>query len=202
MSAPNGPYQQGQYPPPYPQHQAPRRKRHVARWLLIVPGAIVALVIVAGFAGARGKTPAQPDATAARAAAAAEAQPDTAAAARSVASQYLSLYSAGQWGAAWAFLAPSAQRLAPEGLWAAFHRDCPPQAAGMAYEVEGVTLAGRTAVITYTIPVVERLYGSAANPMLWTAAGWRVEFDGSAVAQYSHGGLEADVAAAKAAGDC
>lgn len=38
---------------------------------------------------------------------------DTAAAARSAASQYLALYSAGQWQAAWQYLAPSAKKLAP-----------------------------------------------------------------------------------------
>lgn len=130
------------------------------------------------------------------------AVPDTASAARSAAVRYLSLYSAGQWQAAWPLLASQARRLAPESLWAAFHQECPPQSAGMAYDVEGVTMAGRNAVITYTIPVLKKVYGSAADAMEWTPEGWRVEFDSVAVAQYGHGSLKADVAAAKAAGDC
>jgi hypothetical protein len=115
---------------------------------------------------------------------------------------YLALYSAGEWDAAWRLLAPADQRLAPVGLWAAFHRECPPESAGMAYDVGSVTMAGRSAVVTYTIPVLEKLYGSATAPMEWTPEGWRVGFDPSAVAQYGHGSLKADVAAAKASGEC
>ena len=141
--------------------------------------------------------------TACASAASAPAVPDTKAAVKVAAVDYLTLYSAGEWQAAWRLLAPQDQRLAPEAVYAAFHRQCPPEAAGMAYKVEGVMLAGRSgAVVTYTVPVMEKVYGSATNAMLRTAQGWRVVFDASAVAQYSHGGLEADVKAAKKAGDC
>jgi hypothetical protein len=73
----------------------------------------------------------------------------------------------------------------------------------MAFEVESVTMAGKTgAVITYTIPSLKKVYGSATNAMLWTPGGWRVVMDANAVAQYGHGNVAADVKAAKAAGDC
>jgi hypothetical protein len=148
-------------------------------------------------AGSEATVPALPPASLA------SAVPDAAGAAKAAAVEYLTLYSAGQWQAAWRLLAPQDQRLAPEAVYAAFHRQCPPEAAGMAYKVEGVMLAGRSgAVVTYTVPVMEKVYGSATNPMEWTPGGWRVEFDAAAIAQYSHGGLEADVKAAKKAGDC
>ena len=131
------------------------------------------------------------------------AVPDTKAAVKAAADGYLALYSGGYWDSAWKLLAPADQKLAPEPLWAAFHQQCRPKAAGMAFEVASVTMSGKTgAVITYTIPALKKVYGSATNAMLWTPAGWRVVMDARAAAQYGHGGLKADVKAAEAAGDC
>jgi hypothetical protein len=131
------------------------------------------------------------------------AQPDTKAAAKSTASDFFALYSADQWPQAWALLSPADRAKIPESTFVAQHKACPSAAAGMAYEIKGITMAGKTAVITYTIPAVEKLYGSATQAMSYSAgSGWRIDLDTEAMADYSHGSAKADVAAAKAAGDC
>ena len=134
-------------------------------------------------------------------AAAAAGTPDTAAAAQSAAQQFFTFYSAGQWGDAWQYLTAADKRAAPEPVYAAVHRGCPSAAAGIAYSIKSVTLAGQTAVITYTISgATGTLLGNATMPATWTPSGWGVEPSGMSI--YSHGSVSADIAAAKAAGDC
>ena len=71
----------------------------------------------------------------------------------------------------------------------------------MAYAIKGVTLAGQTAVVTYTVSgATGAILGNATMPMTWTPSGWGVEPSGMSV--YTHGSVSADLAAAKAAGDC
>jgi hypothetical protein len=70
MSTPNGPYQPYQpqqpvYPPPYPQHQAPKRKRRAGRWLLGGLAVIVVAFVGLAVAGSHIKTPAKAKAAAA-----------------------------------------------------------------------------------------------------------------------------------------
>ncbi len=158
-----------------------------------------AALAVAACSASTAPAPAAPAATVK---ASAPSVPVTAAAARTAIRQYLALYSAGQWDAAWQYLAPSARKTAPEKLYAAFHGQCPSQAAGLAYQVKDVTMAGKTAVITYTIPVLAKAFGSATAAMAWTPGGWKVEMDAASAALYSHGSLAADLKAAKAAGYC
>lgn len=126
--------------------------------------------------------------------------PETAAAAKSTAEQFFALYSAGQWSAAWKLMAPADQKQAPEQVYEAVHQGCPSQAAGLAYNVEKVTLAGSTAVVTYTISGAASALGSATMALSWTPAGWGVEPGEMSI--YSHGSTAADIAAAKAAGEC
>lgn len=114
---------------------------------------------------------------------------------------FLALYSAGQWQAAWADLAPADQRLVPEGLYVAFHDGCPSEVAGAAYEITHVTLAGKVAVISYTIPILSG-FGSVTDSMVLVPGGWRYEIGAANLANYRHGSLKADLKAAKAAGDC
>lgn len=130
------------------------------------------------------------------------AVPDTSTAAKAAAADFFALYSAGQWQAAWQRLAAADQKIAPESLYVAFHDACPSQAAGMAYKIESVTMAGKVAVVTYTIPVVEKELGSATIAEDWTSSGWRQEFTSGLASDYRHGSLKADVAAAKTAGEC
>jgi len=66
MSTSNGPYQPGQYPPPYPQHQAPKGKSWPRRhpFLSVVLVALAGLFVAAGVAGSHQKTPAKASAVA------------------------------------------------------------------------------------------------------------------------------------------
>jgi hypothetical protein len=133
---------------------------------------------------------------------AAPATPDTAGAAKSAAAAFFALYSAGQWQAAWQRLVPADQKIAPEKLYVEFHDACASAAAGLADKIESVTLSGKAAVVTYTIPVVEKEFGSATIAEDWTASGWRQEFTSGLASEYQYGSLKVDVAAAKAAGEC
>jgi hypothetical protein len=149
-----------------------------------------------GNAAAAANTPTAP------AAAPAAPAPDTATAAESAAASFFALYSAGQWQAAWQRLVPADQKIAPEELYVEFHDACPSEAAGLAYKIESVTMAGKAAVVTYTIPIVEKGLGSATITEDWTASGWRQEFTSGSASDYQHGSLKADFAAAKAADEC
>jgi hypothetical protein len=167
----------------------------------------VAGIAIGGAAGyaLHGSTPAAAstgNAAAAVTTPTAPATPDTAAAAKSAAAAFFALYSAGQWQAAWQRLVPADQKIAPEKLYVEFHDACPSAAAGLADKIESVTLSGKAAVVTYTIPVVEKEFGSATIAEDWTASGWRQEFTSGLASEYQHGSLKADVAAAKAAGEC
>jgi hypothetical protein len=172
----------------------------LARTALAAAGALAAVLPAAACSASL--SAGAPAAPAAAVKAAAPAVPDTAAAARSAVQRFFALYSAGQWDAAWQYLAPASRKTAPEKLYAAFHAACPQASAGMAYQVKDVTMAGNTAVITYTIPAVEKIMGSATTAMAWTSGGWKTELDAASTALYSHGGLAGDLKAAKAAGYC
>ncbi|HEV3381679.1 MAG TPA: hypothetical protein VG142_11945 [Trebonia sp.] len=170
--------------------------------LHIVP-AVVAAGVIASTVACSSSAPAPSASTAATASAAASsapAQPETAAAAKSAAEQFFALYSAGQWDAAWELLTPADQKEAPESVYEAVHVGCPSQAAGLAYDVQKVTLAGSTAVVTYTLSGAASSLGSATLAMSWTPAGWGIEPNQMDV--YSHGSASADIAATKAAGEC
>jgi hypothetical protein len=209
-----GPAEEQWEPTPAPSGQpqrAPQRsvpERHGRPPGFLYAGiALVAGIVIGGAAGyaLHGSTPAAAgtgNAAAAATTPTAPATPDTAAAAKSAAASFLAVYSAGQWQAAWQHLAPADQKIAPEKLYVDFHDACPSEAAGMAYKIESVTMAGKAAVVTYTIPVVEKVLGSATIAEDWTASGWRQEFTSGSASDYQHGGLKADVAAAKAAGEC
>lgn len=150
-------------------------------------------------AGTPSSSPAAANATTAQAPPSPSA-PDTAAAAKAAAEQFFALYSAGQWAAAWKLLAPADRKQAPERVYEAVHQGCPSRAAGLAYNVQKITLAGSTAVVTYSISGAASALGSATMALAWTPAGWGVEPNEMGI--YSHGSAAADIAAAKAAGEC
>jgi hypothetical protein len=187
------------YASPPAQSGVPRRERsHIP-----VYAAIAAVALVAGGAAGwvvRGPGTAPTPGPAASSAAAA-GTPDTAAAAQSAAQRFFTFYSAGQWDDAWQYLTAAEKREAPESVYAAVHQGCPSAAAGLAYAIKNVTLAGQTAVITYTVSgATGALVGNATMPATWTPSGWGVEPSGMSI--YTHGSVSADIAAAKAAGDC
>ena len=85
-------------------------------------------------------------------------------------------------------------------MYTAVHQGCPSEAAGLAYKIQQVNKAGKTAVVTYSLSGVASAIGSGTMAETWTASGWKVT--GNDMGIYSHGSASADLAAAKAAGDC
>jgi hypothetical protein len=128
------------------------------------------------------------------------AQPETAAAAATVAKQYFGLYSAGQFALSWTLLAPSAKRAVSQATWVAVHQGCPSQAAGLAYNVKDTTLTGSTAVVTVTLAGAAASLASESESLTYSAGQWG--FIPNDLGYYRHGSVKADIAAAKAAGYC
>jgi hypothetical protein len=191
------------------QRRTPQAPQHAPRGRSATPLAGIALVIGIAIGGAagyilHGSSPAAANtgsATAGGAAASsAPATPDTSAAAKSAAAQFFALYSAGQWGAAWQYLTAADKTEAPLSVYTAMHQGCPSEAAGLAYKIQQVNMAGKTAVVTYSLSGVASAIGSGTMAETWTPAGWKVTDNDIGV--YSHGSAGADLAAAKAKGEC
>ena len=183
-------------------HQEPRRPGRSRLPLYAGIAAVVAIASGAAYALSRHASPSGAGSPAVSASTLAVAEPDTAAGVRVAAKQFYALDSAGQWGAAWAYLAPAAQRAVPAATWTAVHDGCPGPTAGLARVIKSVTFAGRTAVVSET--VAGSLGNIAAVSDAWTYSGGRWGFSPSAssVSIYRHGSVKADIAAAKAAGEC
>jgi hypothetical protein len=202
--APQYPPQQRYGQPPAP----PRQPQHRGRSRAPLYAGLAALVVIAGggaaYALAGHGTPASTGSTSSTTtpASSAAAQPDASAGVRAVAQQFYALYSASQWAAAWDDLAPSAQSAVTVATWTAVHNGCPSQTAGMARVIKSVTVAGTTAVVAET--VAGSLGNLATVSDAWTYSGGRWGFSPSAgsMSIYKHGSATADIAAAKAAGDC
>lgn len=196
-----------QQPPARPRQAPPPRRPAPRRSLmpLAMAGCIVialAAVGVAAWAVAT-RTPAAATAgTGASAPTGSAAQPETAAAVRQDATQFYALYSGGQWAAAWQYLTPAAQAKAPVATWTAVHDGCPSASAGLARTIKGVTVAGTAAVVTETIAGTLGSLGTVADAWDYSAGRWGIQPPASSLAVYSHGSVAADIAAAKAAGDC
>jgi hypothetical protein len=175
------------------------------RKLALIPitlsvGSITLGIGVLSACGSGAASSSTPPAAVAPATSAAPAVPDTAAAARSAAKSFFALYSAGQWAAAWQYLTAADKAEAPLRVYQAVHAGCPSKSAGLAYAIKDTTMAGKTAVITYGLSGVAGALGSATMTEKWTPSGWTVNPDNMSV--YSHGSASADLAAARAAGDC
>lgn len=128
------------------------------------------------------------------------AQPETAAAAKAVAMQYLGLYSAGQFATSYPLLTSAARKAVPESVWVAVHQGCPSASSGVAYEVKNITLTGSTAVMTVTLAGAASSLASASEAFIYSGGKWG--FSPSDLNLYEYGSVTADIAAAKAAGDC
>ena len=184
------------------QDQQPHRRN---RSHIPLYAGIAAVVVIAGggaaYALSGHGSPSSAGSPAASASTAA-AEPDTAAGVRAAAQQFYALYSAGQWGAAWAYLAPAARGAVTVATWSAVHDACPGPTAGLARVIKSVTFAGTTAVVSETVA------GSLGNLTTvsdaWTYSGgrWGLSLSASSMSFYKHGSVNADIAAAKAAGEC
>lgn len=165
--------------------------------------AATALAVTACASGSPSATTAAvPPAASAPAAPAAATQPQTEAGVRGAANDFYALYSAGQWDAAWAYLTPATKAAVPEATFAAFHEGCPSPTAGMARVIKSVTLAGSTAVVTETVAGAAGALGSITDAWKYADGRWGFQPEASALGLYQHGSVSADIAAAKAAGNC
>jgi hypothetical protein len=71
-----------------------------------------------------------------------------------MASNFFALYPAAQWPEAWALLSPADRAKIPESTFAAQHKACPSEAAGMAYETKSNTTAGKIGHGTWPVPLL------------------------------------------------
>ena len=130
------------------------------------------------------------------------AQPRTAAGARAAARSFFALYSASQWAAAYQYLSPAAQRAVREATWAKVHQRCPSKAAGLAYSIKGVTLAGNTAVIRYGLSGALAGLGTAVQVFAYSGGRWGFTPSPADLAMYRGHTVSQTVTAMKAKGDC
>ncbi len=141
-----------------------------------------------------------PTAAATTPAAASPAQPATAAGARSAASQYFALYSAGEFAASWALLNPAVQRAIPQRVWVAVHEGCAGASAGLAYHIKNVMVDQDTAVVAFRLAGARP--GLASGTEAFAYAGGRWGYMPADMGLYRHGSVAKDIAAAKARGLC
>jgi hypothetical protein len=143
-----------------------------------------------------------PSAAAASTAPKAAAEPETKAGVRAAATQFYAFYSASQWAQAWAYLAPATRRAVPAKTWTDVHEQCASPTAGLARTIKSVTLAGSTAVVSETVAGTLGKIATVSDAWAYSGGRWGLVLDKSSTAVYSHGSVKADVAAAKAAGEC
>jgi hypothetical protein len=174
----------------------------------LIRGALITAAVIASAACSSG-SPATPSSTTTTAttpapvspkAAASPAQPGTAAAAKAAAARFFGLYNAGQYAAAWTLLPPATRRAIPQATWVAVHGACPSGAAGLAFRITDVTVTGSTAVVTYQLSGAGAALGSAEQAFTYSGGQWWLALDDPAI--YRHGSAKADIAAAKASGNC
>jgi hypothetical protein len=167
--------------------------------LALTGGLTIAACSSGATAGPASSAPASP---AAAAPASSPAQPETAAGARAAAKTFFALYSASQWAAAYQYISPAAQRVVSEATWAKVHQRCPSKAAGLAYTIKGVTLAGDTAVIRYGLSGALAGLGSAVQVFTYSGGRWGFTPSPADLAMYRGHTVGQAVAAMKAEGDC
>lgn len=126
---------------------------------------------------------------------AASGEPQTVAAVRSDADDYLSLYSAGQYAITYQMLSAAARQAITEQAWVAVHKGCP--GAGRAYQVVHVVVTGKTAVVTASLPGSGK-QGTQTETLIYANGHWGVS--PRDLSLYQHGTVAA--AAARAGGRC
>ena len=173
--------------------------RHQA---IMIVAAVAAGGLTLGACSAAPMSASSPGSAAAATPASSPAQPVTKAAARSAAASFFALYSASQWAAAYALIWPSAKRVVTEATWARVHQRCPAAAAGLAYDIKGITLAGDTAVVRYGLSGALSRLGTAEQVFNYSHGQWWFKPSASDLATYRGHTAAQAVARMKAAGDC
>ena len=169
-----------------------------------VPAAVAAGLALAACSGGTSGSSAGPAAPASGASPGAHAatpvEPETAAAVRSDADDYLTLYTAGQFAIIYQMLSAPARQAIKEQAWVAVHRGCPRAAGGMSYKIRHIGVTGRTAVVTVALTGGAAKPESATETLVYADGHWG--FSPRDLGLYRHASVSADVAAAKAAGGC
>jgi hypothetical protein len=169
-----------------------------------VPAAVAAGVALAACStassGSSGGSSAPASSASPGAHASAPVEPDTAAAARADADDYLTLYTAGQFAIIYQMLSAPARQAISEQAWVAVHRGCPGATGGMSYIIRHVAVTGKTAVVTVALTGGAAKPESATETLVYTGGHWG--FSPRDLGLYRHGSVPADVAAAKEAGGC
>jgi len=169
----------------------------------LIVGLAAACLVGCGSQGRAGQSPALASGgnAAARpyAASARPASPQTKAAARAAAADFYREYFKRRFTIAWQLLAPKARHQIPTAVWVSVHEACPPTAAPSAKQITSVTVFGDAAIITSTI-------NGTHTPMtaadIFNYANHRWGYSPSDISIYHHGSVDADIAAARAAGLC
>jgi hypothetical protein len=169
--------------------------------MAMVPAAVAAGLALAACSaaspGSAGGAPARSPSPGAHASAPVE--PQTAAAVRSDADDYLTLYTAGQFAIIYQMLSAPAREAINERAWVAVHRGCPGATRGMSYKIRHIAVTGNTAVVTVALTGAVKPV-SATETLVYANGHWG--FSPRDLRLYHHASLSADVAAAKAAGGC
>ncbi len=127
-------------------------------------------------------------------------EPQTAAAVRADADDYLTLYPARQFAITYQMLSAAARQAIKERVWVAVHRSCPGVAGGMVYKIRHVAVTGKTAVVTVALTGGTAKPVSATETLVYANGHWG--FSPQDMGLYQHGSVSADVAAARAGGGC
>ena len=130
------------------------------------------------------------------------AEPQTKTGVKAAATAFYDLYAASQWAQAWSYLAPATQRAVSVKTWTGVHEQCASQTAGLARTIRGVTMSGSTAVVDETGAGALGTLATVSDVWVYSGGKWGLKLGKSRTAVYSHGSVKADVAAARAAGEC
>ena len=169
-----------------------------------VPAAVAAGLALAACSTASSGNSGGPSAPASSASpgahASAPVEPDTAAAARADADDYLTLYTAGQFAIIYQMLSAPVRQSISEQAWVAVHRGCPGATGGLSYRIRHVAVTGKTAVVAVALTGGAAKPESATETLVYAGGHWG--FSPRDLGLYRHGSVPADVAAAKAEGGC
>lgn len=179
------------------------------RMRLIVPFALAGGLAVIALAGcgtastpaSTSTTSAPPTTTVTPTPAASPSAPETAGAAKVVATNYFDLYSAGQFAVIYPMIDPADRSHIWESVWVRVHQKCVSSStSNLTYSVSHPILAGNTVVMTVGLAGVGAALGSEQSSFVYSGGHWYYQPPDMAV--YRHHGLTAAIAAAKAAGFC
>jgi hypothetical protein len=127
------------------------------------------------------------------------ASPSVRAGARAAASHFYDVYSARQFAAAWSLLATTARRQVSRQVWLSVHDGCA-HGASNSRVIKAVTVFGNAAIVTAAGPGAASKPDTTEDVFSYTDGRWL--YSPGDLSIYLHGSVAADIAAARAAGNC